>query len=168
MEYIERDFISRRAPGELYFSRRENTRERLLRPLFPPRGRYGQSRRKIERIQFLSWFADFITPLHTVSYIRSRAPRTFAAALPWSEGLLFSGGFERGVSPNERHVRVRRMSHGNRGVGLRNAFSKWTEREGYSSKSERKTMVGPSDVPQGSFLERDSRWRKKRRVKTFR
>lgn len=62
---------------ENFISRQERTRASIS----PLRGRYGgQSGRKIERIQFLSWFADFITPLHTVSYIRSRAPRTFSAA----------------------------------------------------------------------------------------
>jgi len=79
-------FLTR--PMGNFISRRECTRASIL----PLRVR-GQSGRKIERIQFLSWFADFITPLHTVSYIRSWTPRTFAAA---PLGSVIRGSFSSG------------------------------------------------------------------------
>lgn len=135
---------------ENFISRREHTRTSIS----TPGGPVGQSRRKIERIQFLSWFADFITPLHTVSYICSRAPRTFAAALPRSEGSLSSGA-SNGNGVLVRTARSNSMNESrNRDVRLRNALSKWTETKGYLSESEGRTMARPSDVPQGRLLER--------------
>lgn len=84
-----RFYFLTRSTGELYFSA-----SIYLAPEGSVRGPPG---RKIERIQFLSWFADFITPLHTVSYIRSRAPRTFCRRpSPW-----FEGSFSTGLSWNE-------------------------------------------------------------------
>lgn len=143
---------------ENFISRREHTQTSIS----TPGGPVGQSRRKIERIQFLSWFVDFITPLHTVSYICSRAPRTFAAALP--RARFPRGGFERerGVGPNgtfEFDKRVTGIETYDWGTHSRNE----QRRKGIlRSRSEKRWPGLPTSRREAS---REAR---KRRGKTFR
>lgn len=136
-----------------FISRRERTRASISPPEGPVR---GQSGRKIERIQFLSWFADFITPLHTVSYIRSRAPRTFAAA---PLGFVIRGVVLLGA-PNESggcwllarmaHPTKRSLSHDrDRDVERRDGFPVWVRDE--RTMSERRAMVGSFSSSRGAF-----------------
>jgi len=124
----------------------ENTREHLSRH---PGGRSGNRGVKSNGFNFS---LDSSTSLLLYTQLVIYVAEPLVHLPPPFRGLAFLGGFRTGTGCwSERHVRVRQTSHRNRDVRLRNAFSKWTETKGYPSESERKTMAGPSDVPQGSF-----------------